>query len=200
MTGKPERAEMGMSMASLSFLLAGCCAGLRLNLSEQVSHLDGGHGGFHPFVARLQSGTVHGLFQRLDRQYAERHGNAGFQGGGSHAFGGLRADVFKVGRISAQDRAQADDGIVAPGKRQALGRNRNLESTRNPHHVNVLAGRSGAVQSIQSALQQPLGNEGIEAADHDGEPQARCGQLALDFAEFDAGPVGWSHDVSVTLP
>ena len=41
---------------------------------------------------------------------------------------------------------------------------------------------AGALQSIHRAVQEPVGDKGIEATDDDGKPQARGRQLALQFA------------------
>src|SRR6516164_271630 len=64
--------------------------------------------------------------------------------------------------------------------RDGFYRDRHFPGARNTDHLDILRAGAAALQCIQSAGEQPLGDSAVEARDHDGEPQTARVQMAFD--------------------
>ena len=78
-------------------------------------------------------------------------------------------DYVVVRRVSSQQAADANDGIVLSGFRQLPRCQRNFEGSRHAHEIDVISLSSGAQQPIDRTHQQPLGDEGIEPRYNNGK-------------------------------
>ena len=167
-------------------------------LMLQASHLDCGHRCFESFVARLQPCAIDGLLQVVTGEHAPAMRDAGVLRGLSDAARDFFRNVFVVRSLPTQQATERDDGIHLAGLRQRTGGARDLECTRNAHDKNVFIFRSGAVQTIEGAGEQALGDELIEARDHDAEAQPVRVHLAFNGFVLRLGWVLGLH--STVLP
>jgi hypothetical protein len=69
-------------------------------------------GTFLPFVTRLPTTAMDGLFQRVAGQDTKQDGNLMIQGDPTQSGAKLLIDVLIMGRFPAYDRAQRQDGCV----------------------------------------------------------------------------------------
>src|SRR5690606_5004601 len=81
-------------------------------------------------------------------------------------------DVVEVGGVAAHDGAERDDGAVGAAGGQVVGGHRDLDRARHPGDVYRLGRHAVAREGAHGAGQQPLGDQGVEAAHDHGEAVA----------------------------
>ena len=77
--------------------------------------------------------------------------------------------------------AQRDDRVELAGLGEALRGMRDLGGPRDANEDDVLRTRAMAHQTVLRPLEQLLGEEAVEAAQHDAEFPALCRKLTCDF-------------------
>ena len=87
-------------------------------------------------------------------------------------------DHVVMGRVSAQQASETDNGVafLCFGKSARYGRD--FESTGNTHDLNVSFVRARAHQAVVSASQQTVSDEFIESRNDDSKTKARCVQIS----------------------
>ena len=93
-----------------------------------------------------------------------------------HAADGVHrplADIIEMRGVAADDAAQANDGVIGPGVRHACGDGADLEGPRHMHDAHRRLVGTVHLQRLESALEQRLGDRGIEAGNDDADGQAR---------------------------
>ena len=112
---------------------------------------------------------------RVGRQHAERHRDAGVARGVGDAVRHRGRDVVEVRRFAADDAAEADDGVEAPGLGGGARRLRNLEGARDREHLDV--GRARFRERRGRGVPQAAGHRLVEAGHDHREPErGRVGQ------------------------
>src|SRR5690606_15173896 len=82
-------------------------------------------------------------------------------------------------RRAADDGAEADDRVVGARVGQLTGHQRDLDRAGAPGHRHAVHVGVVAPEDLQRAVEQPLGDEGIEPAHHDGEARVAGDQAAF---------------------
>ena len=88
-------------------------------------------------------------------------------------------DDVVVGGVAAQEAAEADDRVKLFGFGQRARGGGNFEGAGNANNFDIIS-PSTARQAINCASKQSLGDECIEAGDHNRKPLARSAQIAFD--------------------
>src|SRR5208337_5549699 len=94
------------------------------------------------------------------------------------------ADIIVVRRLTAQDAANADDGIESATGGQLFRRQWNFERSRDGHNFNLFPQGAGVVECVERAADKSVRDEAVESADHDGKAQSRGVELPLPCAWF----------------
>ena len=145
-----------------------CCAAQFLG---KVRHFDGAESRFESFVAALQARAIDSLLQRIAGKHAKHHRNACVHLRQLQPARGFGANVIVMRGFAAQDASDGDDRIVTAGLRQFLRGQRQFERTRHVYDVHIFIRCATALQRVQCTLQEALGDEAVEAADHHAEAQ-----------------------------
>lgn len=152
---------------------------LRADSVFQGGHLNRGQRRFKALVAHFQSGAINGLFERVAGKNAESMWNAGFLRGLPNTARDFVDDDIIVGRVSAKQASDADDGVVFLRERERARGGRNLEGARHANYGNIVPARSELPQSVARTDEKSFCNEGIEARDNDGEATPSSIQITL---------------------
>src|SRR5690606_6779590 len=95
----------------------------------------------------------------------------------------LGGDVVEVGGRPANDRAEGDHRLVAPGGRRPRTHQRDLEGPGRPDQIEARVDVDAvAAQGVFAAGDEPAGDELVESASDDGESTARINEMAFDGA------------------
>ena len=97
--------------------------------------------------------------------------------------GALAGDVLEMRGATADHRAQGDDGIVVPARRQASGHQRHLEGARHPHDLQVAPLGPVTHQAVDGTREQAVDHEAVEARHQQGDARVPDGQAAFDFGD-----------------
>ena len=169
-----------------------------LEAAQQVRHFDGAHGRFCTFIAHFAARAIESLFHCVGGEDAVGDRDAGVFGDGTDAFGTLSGNVIEVGRVAADNAAQADDciGIAKAGK--FCNHHWHLPGTGHFEDFEVFGFGTGAGERIECAVEQTIGHEAVETADNDGHAQSSCGAKAfadLDFIGVERGHIGYERGI-----
>jgi hypothetical protein len=132
-------------------------------------HLDGGGGGFEALVAGFEAGAIEGLLQGFAGKDSEGVGDAGLLLGLADAAGDLVVDGFVVGGFAAEEAAEGDDGVELFGLGEGAGGGGDLPCAGDADNFDVLFCGSAAVKSVERALEEAVGDDGVPAGGNDGE-------------------------------
>ena len=144
------------------------------------NHLDGCDGGFEAFVAGFEAGAVEGLFEGFAGEDAEGVGDTGVLLGLADAAGDFVINGLVVGGFATEETAEGDDGVELFGFGERSGRGGDLPCTGDPDDLDVFLRCSAAVEGVERALQEAVGDDGVPAGGDDGEGHADCGEVAFD--------------------
>src|SRR6266702_4231664 len=152
-------------------------------------HLDGGDGGLEAFVSGFEAGAVEGLLEGLAGEDAEGVGGAGLLLGLADAAGDLVVDGLVVGGLAAEEAAEGDDGVelLCFGffhLCEGAGGGGDLPGSGDADDLDVGFGCAAAVEGVEGALQEAVGDDGVPAGGDDGEGHAGGGEVALDGDGF----------------
>src|ERR1700719_1029463 len=150
-------------------------------LTRQLRHFDGSEPRFESFVPALETGAVDGLLQGVARQHAKNNRHAAVHLRELQSARGLRTNIVIVRRFAAKHAPDGDQRIVLPRRRQFFRRQRQLECSRNVHHINILSGRACSFQRIHRRRKKPLRNKIIESADDNAKAKPRRAQCAINL-------------------
>src|SRR5262249_58182373 len=151
----------------------------RPELLHQVGHLDGGQGRFESLVPAFRPGPINRLLEGVAGEYSENGRDAAFHPGLRDAFGCFLRDIVIMRCLAADHGSQADHGVIAAAAAEFARDHRDLAGTRHAHHFYTLRRAAGALETVDGAGQQALGDEAVEPADDDGEFQAGGDQVAF---------------------
>jgi hypothetical protein len=109
------------------------------------------------------------------------------------ALGARSGHVLEVRGVAPDHRTERDDGVVATRLGEGLGRDRDLERARHPRDGHVTLGHPVRREPAEGAVEQPVGDEVVEAAAHERDPHA----LSVDapgegVGRFEVGRHRWS--------
>ncbi len=143
-------------------------------------HFYGGYGGFEAFVAGFEAGSVEGLFEGFAGEDAEGVGDAGLLLGLADSAGDFVVDGLVVGGFAAEEAAEGDDGVEFFRFGQGAGGGGYLPCSGDADDFYVGFGGSAAVEGVEGALQEAVGDDGVPASGDDGEGHAGGGEVAFD--------------------
>src|SRR6185369_998174 len=149
---------------------------------QQVDSFNGGNRGLETLVAGLGAGTFHGLLDGVGGEHAEGYGYPAVQGNGCNPLGHLGSHIVEMRCRTADNGAQADDGIVFSAFCQLLGCQRNLECPWNAGNMDILVVATMTDQGVNGTFQQTFGDEAVETADND--PEFEAFGFKLSFKEL----------------
>ena len=143
-------------------------------------HFDGSDGGFEAFVACFEAGAVECLFEGFAGEDTEGVGHTGLLLRLADATGDFVVDGFVVGGLSTEEAAERDDGIDLAGFRDGAGGGGNLPGTGDADDLDVVLAGSAAVEGVEGALEEPVGDDGVPAGGDDGKGHTGSREIALD--------------------
>src|SRR5271154_5035284 len=143
-------------------------------------HLNRGDSRFEPLVAGLDAGAVERLLQGLAGQYPERVRHSGLLLRLSDPAGDFVVNGLIVRGLAANQAAEGDDGVVLFRLGENSGGGRHLPSSGNANNLNIRLSRAAAVEAVEGAFEQPVGDDRVPAGDHDGETHSRRREIAFD--------------------
>ncbi|GAF26649.1 ATPase [Moorella thermoacetica Y72] len=132
---------------------------------EKVGHFHSRHGGIESFVARLGTGPFNSLFNIVSGDQSIDYRHAAVQAHLGYTLSYLGSHILKMGGSTANDRPQANNGIVAPGG-HLLRCQGYLKGSRHPGNINGARVGAVAVQGIQGSIQEPGSDKLVETADN----------------------------------
>jgi len=131
---------------------------VRSQLGHHVRGEQGRGRGFMTLVAGASTCSVSGLLERIHCQHSEADRQRVSYGHLIQASGGLSRDVVEMGSFSANDRTQGNQAGVSPGFGGCGCRTRELECTRQPYDVHLLARKSCFPTTRERAIEQLPGD------------------------------------------
>ena len=165
---------MRLGMVAGSRVAATCAAAAR-EVREQVGHLEARAHGLGALVE-----AALGLVGAVEREHAERDGDAGLDRGELQPARRLARDVVEVRRVAADHAAERDDAGEAARLRERHRGERELERARHGHHGDRVARRRRGVELGERRLEQPRRHVAVEPRDDDADGAALAGGLALE--------------------
>ncbi len=151
-------------------------------------------GGFGALVAHFAASTVKGLFHGVGGEDTVSDGNAGFAADAGQAFGVFAGDVIEVRGIAADDATEGDDGVAVTAAGEFAGEDGHFPSAGDTIDREVVLREAGAAEGIESAFEETVCDQAVEAAHHHGYTQAGGEAAALlnaDFMGVEGGHVGY---------
>src|SRR5271170_5258641 len=148
------------------------------DLAMQRDHFYRCRGRFESLVAGLQASAVESLLQGIAGEDTEGVGDARFLLRLADAAGDLVVDGFVVGRLTAQEAADGDDGVYQFGLGDLAGGGGDLPCAGNAKDVDLVFPDAAAVEAIERAFEQAVGDDGVPAGDDDGELHAPGSEIA----------------------
>jgi hypothetical protein len=143
-------------------------------------HLDGGAGGFEALVSGFEAGAVEGLFEGLAGEDAEGVGDAGVLLRLADAAGDLVVDGFVVGGFAAEETAEGDDGVEFFGFGEGAGGRGDLPCAGDADDLDVGFGDAAAMETVERALEEAVGDDGVPTGGDDGEAHVGGAKVAFD--------------------
>ena len=104
--------------------------------------------------------------------------NSGLLGGLSDAARNFINNHIVMGRVAAQEAAEADDGVILVSFSESTGGGGNFERARNADNADVLVMRAGAQETVIGTAKQAFCDELIEARDNDCKTKTGSIQLS----------------------
>ena len=101
--------------------------GLRLQLTQEADHLQGGQDGVGTLVASFATRTVHGLVNRVTGEYPEADRQGMLKAYAVEPGGTLAANEVEVGRLAANHGSQRSNAVVATQLSERLCCQRQLD-------------------------------------------------------------------------
>jgi len=138
----------------------------------------------HPCTPIHPSTRPAHLLHGVARQHPKHGRHARVDARVQHAAGRRAAHGVVVRGRAAHDDADADHGVELAALGHGLGHHGQLEAAGHPAHLDVCHRRAVALERPQRPLEQQLGDEVVEAPDHDGEALVGLGD---DGAVADVG-------------
>src|SRR5690606_29596137 len=153
---------------------------LGLQLLDHADHFDCREGGFRALVTCLGTGTLDGLLDAVDSQYAEGYRNTGFQRHRAHALDAFAGDVFEVRGATTNDCTQSDDGVVLLEISNLAHHQRNFKGTGDANDGDVGFLDPMALEGVNGAVDQAFNHKAVEAADNQGVTTLCSDEVAFD--------------------
>src|SRR5262249_51282031 len=141
-----------------------------------------GRRGLAALVAGRPARPGQRLLHGVGGQYAEGHRQIVAARHLARPGRGLRRDELEVGGLAADHRPEADDRVVAPGHREALRTQRQLERPWHRGDVDRVVRDAVRAERFERAGQQPVGDRPVEAGERDPDAQPVAGGLSLEVA------------------
>src|SRR5690606_1586050 len=151
-----------------------------LQLLDDADHFDCREGGFRALVTCLGTGTLDGLLDAVDSQYAKCHRNTRLQRYRADALDAFASDIFEVGSAATDNRTQGDDGVVLLEISNLAHHQRNFKGTGNPDDSDVGFLDPVALEGVDSAVDQAFNDKAVEAADNQGIATLCSDEVAFD--------------------
>ena len=107
------------------------------------------------------------LARGVKREHTERDRNPGLQRSELQAARRLAGDVVEVRRVTADHAAESDDAGKPACLRQRHGSERQLEGPGNLNDRDGVPGNARELELAERALEQPVRDLAVEAADDD---------------------------------
>src|SRR5271170_7561194 len=82
--------------------------------------------------------------------------------------------------LAAYQAAEGDDGVVFFRLGENPSGGRHLPSSGNANDLNIRLSRAAAVEAVEGAFEQAVGDDRVPAGDHDGETHSRRREIAFD--------------------
>ena len=108
--------------------------------------------------------------------------NSGFLSGLADAARDFIHDYIVMGRVTTQQAAEADDGVIFPGFSESAGGGGNFKGTGNADDSDVLLFGARAKKTVISTTKKPFSNELIEPGSNDSE--TKTGGIQLSGKRF----------------
>ena len=145
---------------------------LTANPAQEIRHFDGGESRLKALVSTFGSGAIDGLLQGVGGKDGEGNGDAAGEGDVCEPFGCFACNVIKMRSFAANDSTKTDESVVAALLGDGLGGDRHFPGAGNLEDLDIGFGDAIPVERIERTGQQTVGDEAVEPADEDGEPEA----------------------------
>ena len=145
-------------------------------------HFDGGDGGFEALVAGFEAGAVKSLLESFAGEDTEGVRDASVLLGLADASGDFVVNGFIVGGFAAEEAAEGDDGVELFGLGQGAGGGGNLPGSGDADDFDVCLGGTAAMEGVERALKEAVGDDGIPASGDDGKAHVCGAEVAFDGA------------------
>jgi hypothetical protein len=143
---------------------------IRSQLGQSIRGTQSRSGSFVTLVAGTAAGPVRGLLQGVHRQHTESYGKRMTHGDFIEAACRLTSDILEVGSLASDYGSEGNEARVAAGLCRRRGRGRQLEGTREPDHVDVIAWESGFGATSQRTIEKFPRDQLVVAANQNRDP------------------------------
>src|SRR6185312_8927238 len=147
---------------------------------DERRHLERSQHGLGALVVTGRRRTLERLLGSVDRQNSECDRYARLEARSHEAARAFAGNVFEMGRVSANDATERDDGVVAATHAQLARREGQLECARHAGYREILRRAAVLAPGLHRPLEQTRDDEIIEPGCDDGNAPSLRARFAFD--------------------